>query len=102
MASKKQKKIKTEAKKKKGLGKGLSELIKSQNKNRFLHVGLGSAQYGEVVKCGKCKSIVPLNSKFCPICKTEFRYEDKAECGKCRTVVSISSTKCPKCGALFQ
>lgn len=100
MVSKKPKKINPG--KKKGLGKSLNELIKSQNKNRFLKVNLESKHYGETIKCGKCKSTVPINSKSCPTCKAEFHYEDKAECGKCKTIVPVSSTKCRKCGALFQ
>jgi RNA polymerase subunit RPABC4/transcription elongation factor Spt4 len=100
--NKKAKKIKTEKKRRKGLGKGLNDLIKSQNKNKFLHISLGSGRYGEVTKCGNCKSVVPPGSKSCLICKTEFLYADKAKCEKCKSVVSVTATKCPKCNALFQ
>jgi Ca2+-binding EF-hand superfamily protein/RNA polymerase subunit RPABC4/transcription elongation factor Spt4 len=58
----------------------------------------------EMAECGACRTVIPLNSKECPECKTKFSgvsEEALGECGACNKLVPLDSTRCPECGVVF-
>ena len=57
-----------------------------------------------MAECGACRAIIPIDSKSCPECGTNFSgiSEDAlGECGACQSLVPLDSTSCPECGVLF-
>jgi RNA polymerase subunit RPABC4/transcription elongation factor Spt4 len=51
------------------------------------------------VKCGKCGSEVPSDSKFCPECGQQLKGSKK--CPKCGRESPINAKFCPECGTGF-
>ena len=58
----------------------------------------------QMAECGACRTVIPLDSKECPECKTKFSgvsEEALGECGACNKLVPLDSTRCPECGVVF-
>ena len=55
----------------------------------------------ELFECPACHTKIPVDSKSCPNCLSQFVEEATFECPICSTSVSIDVDKCPSCGALF-
>ena len=58
----------------------------------------------EMVACGACSTLVPVDSSECPSCGVSFRGisdEVLGECGSCGALVPLDSTSCPSCSVRF-